>query len=86
MAAAGQRPKRRAKKPDGFGAEAFSEAEWPLHQFDAGTVRLTWSTCWPQPAQVVLPQTSQVTARHMMRVLSVGDGEGIAASLDPLHS
>lgn len=42
MAAAGQRPKRRAKKPDGFGAEAFSEAEWPLHQFDAGTVRLTW--------------------------------------------
>lgn len=36
-----QRPKRRAKNPDGLGAEAFSAAVWPVHQFEAGTVRLT---------------------------------------------
>lgn len=28
----------------------------------AGTPRLTLSTCWPQPAQVVLPHCLQVTA------------------------
>src|SRR5690349_8429083 len=30
---------------------------------------MTWSTCWPQPAQVVLPQTLQLTGRHMVVLL-----------------
>lgn len=41
MSGADQRPKRRPKNPDRFGAEAFSASVWPLHQFEAGTVRLT---------------------------------------------
>ena len=32
----------------------------------AGTPAITCLTCWPQPAQVVLPHLLQVTARHMM--------------------
>lgn len=67
MAAAGQRPKRRAKKPDGFGAEAFSEAEWPLHQFDAGTVRLTWSQ---RPAGALAVMQS-VIHRHRPALLDL---------------
>ena len=27
---------------------------------------MTWSTCWPQPAQVVLPHFLQVAARHIV--------------------
>ena len=32
---------------------------------------MTWATCWPQPAQVVLPQVLQVVGRHMVVLLSV---------------
>jgi hypothetical protein len=31
------------------------------HRWDFGTPRITWSTCWPQPAQVAFPQRRQVT-------------------------
>ena len=34
-------------------------ASWcPGHHRSAGTVTLTWLTCWPQPAQVVLTRTA----------------------------
>ena len=33
---------------------------------------MTLSTCWPQPAQVVLPHVVQGVARHMVGVLSWG--------------
>ncbi|GAA2083980.1 hypothetical protein GCM10009821_26520 [Aeromicrobium halocynthiae] len=46
----------------GFGASGC----FPSHQLDAGTIDLTWATCWPQPAQVVLPQVLQVVGRHMV--------------------
>jgi hypothetical protein len=31
----------------------------------AGTEAITWSTCWPQPDQVILPQERQGAGRHM---------------------
>ncbi len=42
---------------------------WPVHRREAGMPASTWLTCWPQPAQVVLPHFLQVTARHMMILL-----------------
>jgi hypothetical protein len=69
-----QRPKRRPKKPllveeaeDAEDAEDADDAEeaWPGQRWVVGTDRMTWSTCWPQPAQVVLPQLLQVAGRHM---------------------
>src|SRR6478609_3046170 len=52
----------RLRKP---GPDAFSDSAWPGQRWPAGTLRMTWSTCWPQPAHVVLPQVLQVAARHM---------------------
>ncbi|OQQ22482.1 hypothetical protein A6I89_12250 [Prescottella equi] len=52
--APGQRPNSDAKKPDLAG---FSHVQRSL----AGTVRMTLSTCWPQPPHVVLEQVLQVT-------------------------
>jgi hypothetical protein len=43
------------------------------HRSLDGTPRITASTCWPQPAQVVLPQLLQVTGRHI-RISSVCSG------------
>jgi hypothetical protein len=31
-----------------------------------GIAAITWLTCWPQPAQVILPHVLQRTARHMV--------------------
>ncbi|AFV90509.1 hypothetical protein PACID_27420 [Acidipropionibacterium acidipropionici ATCC 4875] len=42
---------------------------FPPHHCEAGTPAFTWSMCWPHPAQVVFPQTLQVTARHMVVLL-----------------
>lgn len=38
-----------------------------LHEqrWEVGTPAITWSTCWPQPAHVVLEQERQFTGRHM---------------------
>src|SRR5699024_1455218 len=37
-----------------------------VHHRSAGTEALTWSTCSPQPAQVVFPQLRHFTGRHML--------------------
>ena len=37
-----------------------------VHHWFAGTEALTWSMCWPQPAQVVFPQLLHFTGRHMV--------------------
>jgi hypothetical protein len=39
-----------------------------LHEqrWEVGTPAITWSTCWPQPAHVVLEQERQFTGRHML--------------------
>jgi hypothetical protein len=39
---------------------------WPSHHWSAGTIAFTWAMWSPQPAQVVLPQTVQVTGRHIL--------------------
>lgn len=52
---------------------AFSSGEWPGQRWPEGTLRMTWSTCWPQPAHVVLPQVLQVAARHMVVSSKSGD-------------
>lgn len=44
----------------------------PGHHWEAGTWALTESMCWPHPAQVVFPQTEQVTGRHISVLLSSG--------------
>jgi hypothetical protein len=51
-----QRENRRDRIP-GFWAARRSASEWPGQRCDLGTLRMTWSTCCPQPAHVVLPQT-----------------------------
>lgn len=56
-----QRPRRRLSQP-----LWRSVLGCPGHHRAAGTAALTWSMCWPQPAQVVLPQVRQVVARHMV--------------------
>ena len=56
------RPRRPARNPpEGFG---FSRVQ--VHHWSAGTEALTWSMCWPQPAQVVFPQLLHFTGRHMV--------------------
>ena len=64
-----QRPKRQAKNPGRFGSAA-----WPWQRSRGATFFITWSTCWPQPVQVVLPQVRQVVARHMVVPLRGGRG------------
>src|SRR5699024_10859050 len=55
-------PRRPARNPpEGFG---FSRVQ--VHHWSAGTEALTWSTCSPQPAQVVFPQLRHFTGRHMV--------------------
>jgi hypothetical protein len=49
-------PKSRSTN-DGVGGQA--------QRFDFGTPRITWSTCWPQPAHVAFPHLRQVTCRHI---------------------
>ena len=59
------RPRRPARKPP----EELEELEFPrvqVHHWSAGTEALTWSTCSPQPAQVVFPQLRHFTGRHMV--------------------
>lgn len=59
------RPKRPARKPP----EELEEPEFSrvqVHHWLAGTEALTWSMCWPQPAQVVFPQLLHFTGRHMV--------------------
>src|SRR6476659_11243995 len=60
------RPVSRLQKPPDF-----SGLGWPGQRLEAGTPAMTWLTCMPQPAQVVLPQVLQVTARHMMDLLDL---------------
>ena len=38
-----------------------------------GTPLMTWSTCWPQPDQVVFEQLRQVVGRH------IGETSGVVA-------
>src|SRR5690625_1574480 len=66
---AAQRPSRRAKNPGRVDSSGCPSQRWAR-----GTSRMTWSTCWPQPAQVVLPQVRQVTALHIGNVLPGGGG------------
>ena len=54
--------------------EVASSPAWPGQRSVRGTPAMTWSTCWPHPAQVVLPQVRQETGRHM-RVSFKGCGE-----------
>ena len=49
---------------------AAGSLAWPGQRREAGTPASTWLTCRPQPAQVVLPHFLQVTARHMMVLLT----------------
>jgi arsenite-transporting ATPase len=56
----------RDSRPPLWAAGSFS---CPAQRWAAGTVRMTWSTCWPQPAHVVLPQVLQVAGRHMVVLL-----------------
>src|SRR5690625_2188378 len=67
-----QRPRRRAKNPP-----RDSSFAWPGQRTRWGTFFMTWSTCWPQPAQVVLPQIRQVVARHMMVSLRAGEDQAV---------
>ncbi|GAA3340302.1 hypothetical protein GCM10017714_19460 [Curtobacterium pusillum] len=54
-------PNRREKNPPEDGSF------WcPWHRCDFGTPRITWSTCWPQPAHDAFPHFLHVTARHMV--------------------
>jgi hypothetical protein len=56
----GHRPNRREKK-----LPSLFSFTWPGHRSARRTPAITWSTCWPQPAQLALPHTLQVTCRHM---------------------
>ncbi len=51
---------------------AAGSLAWPAQRWEAGTPAITCLTCWPQPAQVVLPHFLQVTARHTMVLLNGG--------------
>src|SRR5699024_5833285 len=66
-----QRPSSRAKNPGRAGSSWCPSQRWAR-----GTSRMTRSTCWPQPAQVVLPQVRQVTALHMSNLLPGRGGRG----------
>ncbi len=55
------RPNSFAKKP----LPVDFSCSCPRQRWEAGTPRMTWSTCWPQPAHVVLPHFLHVTARHI---------------------
>lgn len=59
---------------------------------------MTWSTCWPQPAHVVLPQVRHATALHMGGVFlhspvvwawrcvePEGGGAGLRVVVGPVH-
>lgn len=65
----GQRPgnKREIKPP--FPRTSLS---CPGHLCEPVTVRMTWSTCWPHPAHVVLPHVLHLTARHIGFSFSYG--------------
>ncbi|QAB18348.1 hypothetical protein Leucomu_10840 [Leucobacter muris] len=67
VGAADQRPNRRESKPPREACAASVSALLcvPPHQSFLGTEALTAATCWPQPAQVVLPQTRHRVGRHM---------------------
>ncbi|MPM44066.1 hypothetical protein SDC9_90744 [bioreactor metagenome] len=58
-----QRRKKDMKPPEVDEPEVAFRSQ--VHHWPAGTEALTAATCWPQPAQVVLPQDEQVTGRHM---------------------
>ena len=45
--------------------DEVSLPELETEEGPAGTLALTWCTCWPHPAQVVLPQVLHRVARHM---------------------
>jgi len=66
MSRAGQRPNSLEKKP------VLGSPSWPWQRSLARTPRITLSTCWPQPAQVVLLHLRQVTGRHMPGTPRVG--------------
>ena len=51
------------------GACGDASVAWPSQRSARGTPRMTSSTCWPQPAHVVLPHFLQVTALHMVILL-----------------
>jgi hypothetical protein len=42
----------------------------------AGTEAITWSTCWPQPDQVILPHTRQRAGLHMRTSILLGKCPG----------
>jgi len=44
-----------------------------VQRLDVGTPRITWSTCWPQPAHVAFPHLRHVTCRHI-KVLLINVG------------
>ena len=54
---------RLEKRPENLapGAEAapLASSERQVHCCATGTRAMTWSTCWPQPAQVVLSHVEQ---------------------------
>lgn len=74
------RPKSLPKKPARLAepaAAVFSALLCPPgHHWPAGTPALTVAMCWPQPAQVVLPQVLHRTARHMGGTPFNEGGEG----------
>lgn len=58
-------PVSQEKNPEPADAALFSSSVCPGHHCPAGTPALTESMCWPHPAQVVFPQTLQLTGRHI---------------------
>jgi len=60
-----RRPKSLARKP------VPGSLGWPGQRCAFGTPAMTWSTCWPQPAQVGWPHFRQVTCLHMVVLHSV---------------
>lgn len=63
---AGETPHRREKSREKKPLADAASLACPGHRCAEGTPLRTWSTCCPQPAQVVLPHVLHATARHMI--------------------
>lgn len=68
-------PNSRLKNPPVRGSSAC-----PAHCWDFGTPRITWSTCCPHPAQVVLPHLRHVTCLH---IADLQDGVSVCHEPSP---
>ena len=58
-------PQERENRRRSTDRRSPSALGWPGQRWDVGTLRITWSTCWPHPAHVVFPHVLHLTAWHM---------------------